>query len=116
MTWREEIADVVEDGASDPIERAFWQFHHDHPEVYAELRLLALRLRDRGHGHYGIKALFEVVRFERAMLMTDDDSFKLNNNYSALYARLLMKEEPRLKGFFELRARISRRCIAEAAE
>ena len=100
---------------TDPIERAFWQFHTDHPEVYSELRILALRLKDRGREYYGIKALFEVIRFERAMLMAHDDTFKLNNNYSALYSRLLMKNEPRLNEFFELRERISRRGMSIAA-
>ena len=101
-----------ETGALDPIERAFWEFHSENPDVYRELRSLALSLKGKGHDHYGIKALFEVVRFNRAAA-TSDETFKLNNNYSALYARLLMKHEKRLGGFFEIRERISRRALAE---
>jgi hypothetical protein len=44
----------------------------------------------------------EVVRFHRALETTDPD-FKLNNNYSSRYARILMDEEPELAGFFQTR-------------
>jgi hypothetical protein len=81
----------------------FWDFHRDNPHVYRKLRDLALQLKRRGHERYGIKGLFEVLRWHRA-LETTDESFKLNNNYHALYARLLMKNERELKGFFALRA------------
>lgn len=90
----------------DRISRKFWQFHAENPHVYDELRELAFRLLDRGRTHYGIKALFEVARFHRA-LVTTDATYKLNNNYTALYARLLMEKEPRLEGFFDIRDRPS---------
>lgn len=101
-------------GGLDPIERAFWEFHRDNPNVYIELRGMALGLHGRGYDHYGIKALCEVLRFNRVM-ETDiaDDTFKINNNYSALYARLLMRHEPRLSEFFETRERISRRSLKQ---
>lgn len=81
---------------------AFAQFHAENPQVYAELRKLSFDLKRRGRERYGIKALFEVLRFHRAMT-TNDPDFKLNNNYHAFYARLLMEQEPGLKGFFETR-------------
>jgi hypothetical protein len=96
--------------SADPIEVAFWQFNRENPQVYDALKRLAYNLISRGHDHYGIKALCEVVRFEHVMA-THDPAFKINNNYTALYARLLMTSEPGLKGFFELRERISRRSV-----
>lgn len=90
----------------DRIERAFWAFHVANPRVYAELRDHALHLRRKGRTHYGIKALFEVVRFHRALQTTDKCAeWKINNNYSALYARLLMANEPELSDFFRTRFR-----------
>ena len=94
--------------ADDPdrIERDFWAFHIANPHVYTELRDHALELRRRGRTHYGIKALFEVVRFHRALDTTDKCSeWRINNNYSALYARLLMANEPALCDFFRTRIR-----------
>jgi hypothetical protein len=86
------------------IEERFQAFHDRNPQVYRALRDMALEMRRRGHRQYGIKALFEVLRFNHAM-RTEGDIFKLNNNYTALYARLLMDNEPELDGFFELRRR-----------
>ena len=69
--------------------------------MYDELRKLALALINRGHLRYGIAGLFEVLRYRHAMRTIDpDESFKLNNNYRAYYARLLMDRELRLVGFF----------------
>jgi hypothetical protein len=84
------------------IEDDFADFHRDNPHVYVRLRALALRLKDRGRPFYGIKALTEIVRFEQAMETTDPD-YKINNNYTALYARMLMDLEPELRDFFRTR-------------
>ena len=92
----------------DAIERAFWQFHWSNPDVYDELRKLARTLMNHGRKHYGISALFEVVRYHRA-LKTTDPVFKLNNNHRALYARLLMEREYELQNFFETRDRPAKR-------
>lgn len=89
----------------DAIELDFWAFHTAHPEVYTELREMALRLRRQGRKHYGIKALYEIVRFNRALNARSSADWKLNNNFSALYARLLMQNEPALHDFFRLRRR-----------
>ena len=80
----------------------FQEFHAENPQVYTALRDRALQLKRKGWNHYGIKAIVEVVRFHRALETTDPD-FKLNNNYSSRYARILMDEEPELAGFFQTR-------------
>lgn len=90
-------------GLSNPsIKERFESFHDLNPHVYDALRELALRARGAGRTHYGIKSLFEVLRWSY-LIQTQGDEFKLNNNYHAHYARLLMTEEPDLEGFFELR-------------
>ena len=60
----------------------FLAFHRDNPEVYDRLRDLSLQLRRRGRAVYGIKSLFEVLRWKMAIETTDED-FKLNNNYTS---------------------------------
>lgn len=81
----------------------FEKFHKANPHVYENLRELALAARRAGKRRSGTKALFEILRY--ATLVTIGDMFKLNNNYTAIYARMLMKEEPELRGFFTLRER-----------
>ena len=90
-----------------PMLEAFIEFHRSNLHVYDELRRLAMQLKRRGYSQYGIKSLFEVVRWHRALNTSADDDFKLNNNYGAFYSRILMHFEPQLKGFFRQRASIA---------
>lgn len=93
----------------DAIEAAWSAFHAEHPEVYAKLRELALDLVDRGHRrHLGIAMLWEVMRYYTILgAEPGDDVYRLNNNHKALYARLLMANEPALVDVFETRRRAS---------
>jgi hypothetical protein len=79
----------------------FEAFHNENQHVYMALRRRALAAKEKGVKHYGIAALFEVLRF--SALMTTGDEWKLNNSYRAFYARKLMAEVPELDGFFEIR-------------
>ena len=92
------------------LELKFEEYHKNNPEVYERLVELALGLLNRGHKRYGIAGLFEVLRWESAM-ETVGDHFKLNNNYRAFYARLIMDNEPRLHGFFETRRQTAKRTM-----
>lgn len=84
----------------------FERFHRENPHVYERLKRLAFKLKVRGVQRWGIKALYEVLRFEEALATTASaGSYRLNNNYTSLYARKLMAAEPDLEGFFELRER-----------
>ena len=86
------------------LERAFWEFHSQNPHVYDKLEQLALQLRSSGVTRWGIKALWEVCRYELVLRTSSSArSFRLNNNYTAYYARLLMERCPDLAGFFETR-------------
>jgi hypothetical protein len=86
-----------------PIEEAFWRFHELNPHVYARLVQLARDLKARGRRRIGIGMLFEVLRWHHLSTVGDADGFKLNNNYRALYARLIMHREPDLAGVFHTR-------------
>lgn len=87
---------------STSIYQQFLKFWKANPQVYARLKELALALKQKGHKKYSINGLFEVLRWEHAM-RTTGDSFKLNNNYRAWYARALMQNEPELADFFNIR-------------
>ena len=81
----------------------FEWFHESNPHVYRNLRALALGMRrQRGKKRVGIKMLYEVLRYQYD-IQTTGQEFKLNNNYTAYYARLLMAQEPELAGLFEVR-------------
>lgn len=78
-------------------------YHRANPLVFALLHETAMRLKAEGHKHYGVKALFEQLRFHERFHTLGD--YKLNNNATAWYARYLMDHEPQLRGFFETRER-----------
>lgn len=83
----------------------FMAFHEANPEVYRRLHQMALRLRQTGARRWSMKALFEALRWEQYLLTADPEGFKLNNNFTAYYARLMMQRDSLLEGFFETRER-----------
>lgn len=86
----------------DHIEREFRIFHRDNPAVYSKLVALARQAKARGRTKIGIAMPYEVIRWEMYLSTTDPD-WKLNNNFRSRYARLIMEQEPDLKGFFDTR-------------
>lgn len=87
------------------LRQRFLAFHEANPQVYAKLRDLALealrspKLRRR---RFGIAAVFERLRWW-SEVESEGDPYRLNNSYRAFYARLLMDQEPALRGFFSTR-------------
>ena len=81
---------------------AFIIFHQLNPEVFELLLRLAREMKRDGWAHGSMKLLFERIRWLHA-IQTRGDVYKLNNNYTAFYARTLMAAAPELDGFFRLR-------------
>ena len=72
------------------------------PVVELFLRF-AREAKQARHGHFGIKAIAERVRWEVYIARKEADPFKINNSYVSRLARLLVSREPSLKGLFEFR-------------
>ena len=89
----------------DKIAANFATFHTANPWVYTRLRDLALNMKRAGVDHYGISGLYETLRYEASLTAKDAEGFKLNNNYAALYARMLAQNESELQEFFKFRVR-----------
>lgn len=86
--------------------QAFDEFDRTNPQVYEMLRHYALEAFNAGITRLGIGMLFERARWE-ARLATRGDTFQLNNNYRAFYARKLMQDVPQLTGFFSKRRSVA---------
>lgn len=90
----------------------FEQFCEENPHVYDHLVELALDYKNgTGRDRLSIKTLWERLRWEYAFTTTDED-YKLNNNYHAFYARLMMLIEPELRDFFVTRSAEGDRWLA----
>jgi len=86
------------------IDREFREFAFKHPEVEKELVKLARKAVAKGRKNFGMKALWEVMRWTFWMEWKEgEEPFKLNNNYTSRYARMLMDKHPELRGFFKTR-------------
>jgi hypothetical protein len=85
------------------ISERFENFHRDNPHVYRTLVRLAREwVNSTGARKLGIKSLYEVARW-RLAIETSDPEYRLNNSFTAYYARLLMAENRDLDGLFDLR-------------
>ena len=96
------IDPLVEIGKHESIQDAFEEFRRLNPHVYRELVRAARRAKSLGRKKIGIKMLFEVMRWNY-FIQTEGDEFKLNNNFTSRYARLIEDENPDLEGIFETR-------------
>lgn len=83
-------------------EERFWRYHAENPRLYELLRTFALRLWQTGRLRGSIRQIWERVRWE-VDVETTGTLLKMNDHFHSFYARLLMRQEPELKDFFETR-------------
>ncbi len=91
----------------DEIESQFLRFDSENPEVWILFKRFALEKVHQGHKHYSSKGVFERIRWETSNPKYSPQEFKLNNNYTAFYARRFNAVYPEHDGFFRLREQIS---------
>lgn len=92
------------------IQERFEEFHKANPHIYREIERYTLRLYRRDMERFGrvkrfgISPIIEALRYDHRLRTTSDD-FKINNNYRALYVRMLIRHHPKLEPMFERRER-----------
>lgn len=85
------------------IQERFEEFHRLNPWVYRELLNLIEEWIAFGDEKIGIKALCEELRWHVKRKTEGRESFKINNNYTSRYARLIMDNVKALDGIFFVR-------------
>lgn len=88
--------------ATASIEQRFHAFHDANPWVYNAMVALIRRYVANGAQRVSVKMLTEVIRYEYGSTR-GDESWKLNNNFTSHYARLLLREHPEWDGLIETR-------------
>ena len=83
------------------------KFHIQHPEVWRMFCRFTFEKINAGFEHYSAKGVFERIRWESPAGADGLLHFKLNNNYSAFYARRFMNLYKDSAGFFQLREQVS---------
>lgn len=82
------------------IQERFEAFHAANPHIYRHLEQMALGLRQIGVKRSGIKLLVERLRWDYMIQTQGAEPFKISNDFTSRYARLLMERNPALEGFF----------------
>jgi hypothetical protein len=79
----------------------FEQYQERNPRIYKEFVHYAFELINAGETKIGSKSIFEQIRWQSKI--KKDGEFKVNNNYTADYARKFEQDHPHLAGIFEKR-------------
>jgi len=81
----------------------FTKYDNENPHIWAKFQDIAMRAKHiAGFKRYSAKGIFEIMRWETSV-KAKNDSFKVNNNYTAYYARKMMSEHKEFIGFFLIR-------------
>lgn len=88
-------------------EARFWLFHFAHPAVYDFLVDFTRQWKEAGGERIGIQFFYGRLRWQQQVdgLPNGMEPFKLNDHFQALYSRLIMNQEPDLRGFYPTRRR-----------
>lgn len=90
-------------GKKKTIDESFFEFHKSCPLIFDLFYTYAKEVMDAGIKHYSMDAVMHRVRWHLSIETKGDDGFKINNNYSSRYSRLLTKFHPEFKQFFRKR-------------
>jgi hypothetical protein len=85
------------------IDEKFFKYHEKNPHVFDLFYKYTMEVKAKGFDHYSTDAIMHRIRWHR-MIETDiNERFKMNDNYTSRYARLLVEKYPELDGFFRNR-------------
>ena len=83
---------------------AFEAYHAQNPDIWAQVVKYTKELIEIAGRTYGsADMVLHHVRFMTLLRERGDRAYKINNNWSAFYARLWDKEYPEYAGFFRQR-------------
>jgi hypothetical protein len=82
--------------------KKFKAYHLANQHVYKRFREAAMEMRGAGRKKYSQVTIINLIRWEYDRA-NPGDLFKINNDFIALYARLLIFHDESFADFFELR-------------
>jgi hypothetical protein len=85
------------------IQERFERFDRENPIVYELLLRFVAEARGSGARRLGVRTLWERMRWYVFFETRDPSGLKLNDHYHSRYVRKLIKDDPTLETFFELR-------------
>ena len=80
----------------------FFAYHKKYPWLWARIQSMVSEMINQGAKRIGMKDIFEQIRKEHGVKAMGC-VYKINNNYTSYYARLLILKYRNLEAFIELR-------------
>ena len=93
-------AQSIFEGIDKNLLKKFKAYHSKYPEIYAEFKACCYRMLGV-RKKYSAWTVINVIRWNHDLKFSDP--FKINNDFIAIFARLLIYHDPQFEGFFELR-------------
>ncbi len=85
------------------LDEKFFKYHKDNPHVLELLLMYTRQVKEAGFDTYSLNTIMNRVRWHVNIETKDIEGYKMNNNYSSRYARLIVLEAPEFEGFFNNR-------------
>ena len=93
----------------DELREAVIRFHEKHPEVWELFKKFTFERINKGFKNYSSDAIFHRIRWEMSLPEYEKGKeFKMNDHYTAFYARAFMERFPKFEGFFRTRKQPSK--------
>jgi hypothetical protein len=95
------------DFSGKPKKKTLWErwtiYHEANPHVLTTLTEMAFKSSRAGQRNIGIAMLIEVLRWKTNVETVQTDGFKIADPLAAVYARVIMQNNPELRGIFKLK-------------
>lgn len=85
------------------IQQSFKEFNDDNPKVYELFKGYAFEAINKEKKKISSKMIINRIRWEVYMDTTEDTGYRINDAYTAHYARLFIKDYPQYEEMFEFR-------------
>jgi hypothetical protein len=79
------------------------EFVDQNPDFWSEFCTRASLASRNGRKTFGAKAICEGIRWDFSARTDSEEEYKVNNNYTAYFARLFHEQFPHHDGFFKTR-------------
>ncbi len=85
------------------LEAAFEEFHQSNPKIWDLFCKFCLEAANAGRKRLGAKAVMERLRWETFIAKDSKEEVKINNSYTAYYARKFVMAYPEYDELFTMR-------------
>jgi hypothetical protein len=80
----------------------FQQYDQSNKHIYELYKSIAVKMAQEGRRQIGSKYIFEAMRYDYTF-NSNNDPYKVNNNFAPMYARKFVLEHPQYGNLFKFK-------------